>query len=406
MAKNIPAMFDHRLKLIICLVISMSTNISAHLTADYNNISITILGSAVAKGAVCLDGSPPAYYYVKGFGDGVNNWVLDLEGGGWCASDDFCATRLKNNLGSSKYMNGTHEFGQIKSQNQTENPDFYNWNRVYVAYCDSSSFMGDNIQSETGINRRGARIFNAIMEDLLAKGMANAENAILAGGSAGALGALFHCDGFSELLPNAKRVKCISDSGVFVHAVHLPGADRRANLFAKVAAYQGIPVDSLPSSCTSRMNSSLCLFPENFIGDIKTPLFLIETAFDQYQLGSHYFSNGSAWKNCTEHLELCTPSQLQVMKDYGIAVRQTLQEISDTTSVGMFVHSCLRHGHTYESSGWDSSYVLANKTIAQAVGDWFYGRDFFQEIDYDNELPLFKNCTKLTASTYDPNLYA
>ncbi|EYU36474.1 hypothetical protein MIMGU_mgv1a007660mg [Erythranthe guttata] len=398
MKKNIQTMVDYWLKLFICLIISMSTNISAH---DYNNISITILDSAVAeaKGAVCLDGSPPAYYHAKGFGDGANNWFLYLEGGGWCISDEDCAVRLTDRSGSSKYKPKSVYFGQNKSQNQTENPDFYNWNRVYVGYCDCSSYMGD-VELKTNVTRRGARVFNAIMDDLLAKGMSNAENAILSGGSAGGLGAMLHCDGFSELLPNAKRVKCISDSGFFIHAKHLPGADKRAEYYANVSAYHGIRVDSLPSSCTSRMDETLCLLPENIIRDIKTPLFIVETAFDQYQLALNYFSNESTWWNCTNNIEVCTPSQLQTIKDYGVALRQTLQEISDTTSVGIFVHPCFRHGHFYEKSGWEGSFILGDKTIAQAVGDWFFDRASFQVIDYDNELPRFRNCSKFIASSY------
>lgn len=28
---------------------------------------------------VCLDGSPPAYHFDKGFGAGVNNWLIHIE---------------------------------------------------------------------------------------------------------------------------------------------------------------------------------------------------------------------------------------------------------------------------------------------------------------------------------------
>jgi hypothetical protein len=29
--------------------------------------------------AVCLDGSPPAYHWDKGFGAGINNWLVHIE---------------------------------------------------------------------------------------------------------------------------------------------------------------------------------------------------------------------------------------------------------------------------------------------------------------------------------------
>ncbi|KAG6414092.1 hypothetical protein SASPL_126810 [Salvia splendens] len=62
---------------------------------------------------------------------------------------------------------------------------------------------------------------------------------------------------------------------------------------------------------------------------------------------------------------------------------------------GYFVHSCYQHGHMeYKRDSTCSSLVgngLANKTIAQAVGDWFFDRSEFQEMDMPNDLP--RNCT-------------
>jgi hypothetical protein len=104
---------------------------------------------------------------------------------------------------------------------QSWKPDFYNWNKVKVRYCDGSSFTGDveevdpvssksrislfSLKTDgiirtlhllvyyfnthlrcfahlfpfvqtTKLHYRGARIWQAVMEDLLAKGMDKAEN--------------------------------------------------------------------------------------------------------------------------------------------------------------------------------------------------------------------------------------
>lgn len=37
-------------------------------------------------GAVCLDGSPGAYYWRQGSGSGAQSWILFFEGGGWLRS--------------------------------------------------------------------------------------------------------------------------------------------------------------------------------------------------------------------------------------------------------------------------------------------------------------------------------
>ncbi|KAL0366374.1 UNVERIFIED_CONTAM: Pectin acetylesterase 11 [Sesamum radiatum] len=193
--------------LIICfLMMMMSSQVRA---SDWTNIITP--ESAISKGAVCLDGSPPVYYFKNGSGDGTNNWLIYLEGGGWCVSNKGCLDRTKIYCGTSTLKPKRLYFTDILSEDQTINPDFYDWNKVFIAYCDSSSYLGD-VEENTYPNRRGARIFDLVMEDLLAKGMKDAKNAILSGGSAGGLGTILHCDGFRSLIPTASRVKCISDA--------------------------------------------------------------------------------------------------------------------------------------------------------------------------------------------------
>ncbi|KAM7251462.1 hypothetical protein ACFE04_023345 [Oxalis oulophora] len=68
------------------------------LKAKGGYVEITYLKSDVAKGAVCLDGSPPAYHLDKGYGTGVNSWLVHLEGGGWCNNVTTCVTRKNNHL--------------------------------------------------------------------------------------------------------------------------------------------------------------------------------------------------------------------------------------------------------------------------------------------------------------------
>nr|GMD87803.1 pectin acetylesterase 8-like [Ipomoea batatas] len=115
---------------------------------------------------VCLDGSPSAYYFDKGQGEGANNWLIYLEGGGWCVNQTDCLVRT------------------------TYSREFYNWNRVYVPYCDGSSFTGDIEAHDT---------------------------ALLTGSSAGGLATMIHCDRFRELLPLFARVKCLPIAAYFVH---------------------------------------------------------------------------------------------------------------------------------------------------------------------------------------------
>lgn len=95
-----------------------------------------------------------------------------------------------------------------------------------------------------GLHFRGQRIYHAAMDELMSKGMRNANQVItiswwfsvafslhslsanycmrlvvqvlLAGCSAGGLAVILHCDRFRGLFPSSTRVKCLSDGGLFM----------------------------------------------------------------------------------------------------------------------------------------------------------------------------------------------
>ncbi|OMO97182.1 Pectinacetylesterase [Corchorus olitorius] len=80
-------------------------------------------------------------------------------------------------------------FAGILSRHSSQNPDFYNWNKVKVRYCDGASFAG-RPESEF--------------------------KALLAGCSAGGLATFIHCDAFRDHLPKDVTVKCLADAGFFL----------------------------------------------------------------------------------------------------------------------------------------------------------------------------------------------
>merc|ERR1711959_35912 len=108
-----------------------------------------LLGRALKEGAVCLDGSPSGYWYRPGTGAGANNWIVFLEGGGWCYDEKACLYRSGTMLGSSTQwpatmpVDGRKEKGvtaladrPLFSADPSVNPDFYDWNIVYVGCSD------------------------------------------------------------------------------------------------------------------------------------------------------------------------------------------------------------------------------------------------------------------------------
>ncbi|KAM0885167.1 hypothetical protein ACQ4PT_030518 [Festuca glaucescens] len=213
------------------VVVTLVLALAAVPSAWADDVDMVFLKSAVAKGAVCLDGTPPVYHFSPGSGSGANNWVVHMEGGGWCKTSEECAIRKGNFRGSSKYMKPL-SFSGILGGSQKYNPDFYNWNRVKVRYCDGSSFTGDvaAVESSTNLHYRGARVWNAIIEDLLEKGMSKAQNALLSGCSAGGLAAILHCDKFSDLLP-ASVIFLMDFRKEFLAALPQSGQSRSLGMF-------------------------------------------------------------------------------------------------------------------------------------------------------------------------------
>lgn len=134
-------------------------------------VGLTLVNAAASKGAVCLDGSLPGYHIHRGYGSGANSWLVQLEGGGWCNSIRKCVFSKKTRHGSSHYMEKQIPFEGILSNKAEENPDFYNWNRVKVRYCDGGSFSGDSQNEAAQLYFRGQRIWSVVMEDLMSKGM-------------------------------------------------------------------------------------------------------------------------------------------------------------------------------------------------------------------------------------------
>ncbi|KAF2324105.1 hypothetical protein GH714_006674 [Hevea brasiliensis] len=176
----------------------------------FNNalmVGLTLIQGARARGAVCLDGTLPGYHLHRGYGSGANSWLIQLEGGGWCNNIRNCVYRKKTRRGSSRYMEKLVPFMGILSNKPQENPDFFNWNRVKLRYCDGGSFAGDSENKAAQLQFRGQRIWLSAMEDLMSKGMHYANQALLSGCSAGGLASILHCDEFRNMFPRTTRVK-------------------------------------------------------------------------------------------------------------------------------------------------------------------------------------------------------
>ncbi|KAJ8512968.1 hypothetical protein OPV22_003402 [Ensete ventricosum] len=333
------------------------------LKAEANFVDITYVKSAIPKGAVCLDGSPPAYHLSPGFGSGVNSWLVHLEGGGWCNNVTTCLARKNTRLGSSGQMAKQLAFSGILSNTQAFNPDFYNWNKVKVRYCDGSSFTGDveKVDPATNLHYRGARVWLAVMEELLARGMSKAENALLSG--------LPRKD-----ISGAEHIKAFYNDVVTTHG-----------------SAKNLPL------CTSMTEPGMCFFPQYMAQEIESPLFILNAAYDSWQIKNILVptvaDRHGSWHQCKLDIKLCSSAQLQIMQEFRLEFLNAVNESGTPSSRGLFINSCYAHCQSEMQETWllPNSPKLDKIPIAEAVGDWFYNRSAFRKVDCP--YPCDSTCT-------------
>lgn len=184
--------------------------------------------------ARCNDGTVAVFYFRPGAtAAGRDNWLIELQGGGACASPSTCAARWCSidQQFSATAMSSRNQPAAWKADGITRragpagevNP-FADWNHVFVHYCSSDTWDGqrppiavDAVHPVTGapvryqIEFRGAAIFDAAIATLRREGVAvpaytlgggatelpdldSAAQVVLAGASAGGAGVIANAD--------------------------------------------------------------------------------------------------------------------------------------------------------------------------------------------------------------------
>jgi hypothetical protein len=337
------------------------------------------------------------------------------------------------------------------------NPRFYNWNVAYAHYCDGGSFAGNRsapVEVPAGPmapnwchNRtaggtcppashpgftlffRGARVFDAMVANITApisaggKGMGGAKEAILAGCSAGGLGVYLHCDAFAGLLTArgsaagagaaTTRTSCLADAGYFANinssfadlAVITPrpvaGPENSLIkyeygwIFTEMAVGNGRP-GGVVSGCLSALgrSSPLCFFPEHNLAYTKTPLYMLQSGYDQWHTRNIWFATVKGqvrctpaaaakqacglepgWIPCVQDVTACNATQRPyVDKKHTAFVARLAPMLDPSTPHGGYVYS--HSGHC--ASGGD-----VNGTSQARIADWYDGTQLFDSKHVD-----------------------
>ncbi|KAH3757451.1 pectin acetylesterase [Pelomyxa schiedti] len=245
-------------------------------------------------GAVCLDGSPAGYYIREATSVGAaNNWQLDFQGGGWCYEEADCEARSHIYLGTSTVWQSNVSMYASLSDDPAVNPDFYDWNLVWLPYCDGASFSGyleEPIEyNGTKLYFRGRTILDQVFSHLKRDhNFGNAENVLLTGCSAGGLATFFHADYVQSLLPPSVQIyKSLPMCGFFLDHTNINGKPVYSSQMEYVFQMQNCSagVNQRCLQAAKEGEEWRCIFAVNNYAHTTIPTFVVNSAVDLWQIG-------------------------------------------------------------------------------------------------------------------------
>jgi len=344
-------------------------------------------------GAVCLDGSSPGFYYGGATeAKAAQSWIIFLEGGGWCYSEQECRDRSGTIIGGSKNWHPQKNMGGPMWRDKRINPTFHNFNQVYIPYCDGGSFSGNRsepllVTSKEGgqqkLYLRGHRILYRVIEVLISDyGLNDATEVLLSGCSAGGLSVFIHCNEIGDLLhsinPNIKY-RCMPGTGFFLDSPSAAGEnvfpDKIKNAFSLHEALGGTSEE-----CRLRYPNALwkCFLAEHTYLSAKYPMFILNSAYDNWQirciLGAtrERCAGLGSFKGCIEDMNLCPLEESKAIVGYGELFIKRVDAALESHPVGhgAFVHSCQIHCALTMSKFWETVHS-GGKTMRDAVDEWW-----------------------------------
>eukprot|EP00297_Palpitomonas_bilix_P007280 CAMPEP_0113873336 /NCGR_PEP_ID=MMETSP0780_2-20120614/3712_1 /TAXON_ID=652834 /ORGANISM="Palpitomonas bilix" /LENGTH=386 /DNA_ID=CAMNT_0000858967 /DNA_START=62 /DNA_END=1222 /DNA_ORIENTATION=- /assembly_acc=CAM_ASM_000599 len=260
------------------------------------NFQLRLLSDAPSGGASCNDGSPPGYYY--DLVDGSTKWMLFLNGGFCCHDEASCAARWHDSpdLMSSKGWAQSQDLEGVFSDDVNKSPHFAKSNRISVGYCSSDSWSGtrDNSSETFGWKFQGHHIVQAVIKDLIQNyGMAEADEVVFGGCSAGGRGSIYNLDTVCGMVAAAKagtskQAKCrgMHDAAYWVDIAEFPASTSTP---LSITIQEGMHFWNsflLQGDCAKTVGEAAawqCFFGEGVTKYTKTPFLIHIEQYDAFQ---------------------------------------------------------------------------------------------------------------------------
>jgi hypothetical protein len=312
---------------------------------------LTFITNAETRQAVCMDGTPAAYYLRPGRDDGANNWIIFLEGGSSCHDAAGCEASRKDPDFSSGKLKASKKTAGILDSDPALNPDFYNWNQVFLNNCNAGNWGGDD---EVEINGRtysfnGYSIITAVLEDVVDP--ETVERVIFAGSSGGGTGVAQNLDRVAGMFPQANVMGVIDSSYELdyppfaaVKAVDPSAGFSFADTYVDETCETAFPTEPWQ-----------CLIKDKLYPYLSTPVFTYQDLIDSHKLED----NGIT--------DLSNPEQAAWNSGYIAALTASLALLDGVYAPKIGEHMALPNDRFTTAK-------IGNYTFAEILGNWVFDR--------------------------------
>jgi hypothetical protein len=193
---------------------------------------------------------------------------------------------------------------------------------------------------------RGRGIFNGMISYLQQTlGMDKGTEIILSGGSAGGLAVFYNLDHLATLLPPGVRLTGFPDAGFFLDGAHAgDGAHNYRNLFIGADPVWNVTGSGGTNlACLADQKAGekwKCLLAPYIAPYVKTPIFVMNSAYDAYQLGAIL---GTACVPAPNKAP-CTADQNATLLAYHDQMISDIKAVTDGKPAnGVYIDGCYVH---------------------------------------------------------------
>lgn len=341
----------------------------------------------------CLDGSPGGFWFLPGYDSGSDKFLIHHQGGGWCINQTDCFSRSQSQMGSSSTWEeisnctGGSEAQPcsydgdegLQASKLSMNPFMYNWNKVYLGYCDGASFAG-SVEAPVYYNEtynlyyRGQYIIDAIYDTLLSEyGMNTAKTVVISGTSAGGLSVYIHADYLNQKITRsnaAAEVLAVPDAGYFMDLPSITGVYLYTPNYQNVFAMQNVSL-SVNRECIAfyapTNDTWRCFMAQYTLPFIETRTFIVNSLVDNWQ---GYYIMGITCDPTEENS--CDQTVIDYLDQFREDTLKSLESFLNKKGAGAWLVECWTHPLVNWQHYWQNV-TVEGESINGVFRNWLEG---------------------------------